>query len=164
MLRTCKVSRYSLFSLHDVIMFYSSKHGALTMCWFNVGPPSATLGQHWTNTWSMPRDCWDEAGGYSTGLTGSREAPLTAGWLHCMENRNLQIDKRVDEEPYQCSSTPGPGKLTTSCTRRGGGENPLKWWILHTWADLPQQFWISRKQDSPPSGMTSNLPRKAERQ
>ena len=33
-----------------VVTDYPSKDGTLTMCWFNVGPPSATLGQHWTNT------------------------------------------------------------------------------------------------------------------
>ena len=29
------------------------------MCWFNAGPSSATLAQHWTNTWTMSRVCWD---------------------------------------------------------------------------------------------------------
>ena len=36
----------------------SSKHGTLPMCWFNVGPASQTVGQHWTDTWSMFRVCW----------------------------------------------------------------------------------------------------------
>ena len=36
-----------------------SKHGTLMMCWFNVGTSSATMGQHWTNTSSMSRVCWE---------------------------------------------------------------------------------------------------------
>ena len=41
---------------------HPSKHEALSHCWFNVGPPSTTLAQHWTNFGSMPRVCWDYAG------------------------------------------------------------------------------------------------------
>ena len=37
---------------------YPSKHETLTQCWFNVGPPSARLSQHWTNIGSMYRVCW----------------------------------------------------------------------------------------------------------
>ena len=29
---------------------YPSKHETLTQCWFNAGPPSATLDQHWTSS------------------------------------------------------------------------------------------------------------------
>ena len=35
-----------------------SKHYTSKLCWFNVGPPSATLDQHWTNIVSMCRGCW----------------------------------------------------------------------------------------------------------
>ena len=33
------------------------KHETVTQCWFNVGPPSTTSGQHWTNIGSMYRLC-----------------------------------------------------------------------------------------------------------
>ena len=36
----------------------SSKHGTLPMCYFNAGPASQTMGQHWPNTRSMSRVCW----------------------------------------------------------------------------------------------------------
>ena len=42
---------------------YPSKHGTMTLCWFNVGPSSATLDQHWTNTGSLSRICWDAVNG-----------------------------------------------------------------------------------------------------
>ena len=34
-----------------------NKHGSLTTCWFNAGPSSTTLAQHWTSTWWMSRVC-----------------------------------------------------------------------------------------------------------
>ena len=36
---------------------YPSKHDTLSHCWFNVGKPSSTLAQHWTNDGSMCRVC-----------------------------------------------------------------------------------------------------------
>ena len=36
-----------------------SKHKTFNQCWFNVGPPSTTTAQHWTNIGSMSRVCWD---------------------------------------------------------------------------------------------------------
>ena len=35
-----------------------SEHETLSHCWFNVGPPSTTLAQHWTNNGSKSRVCW----------------------------------------------------------------------------------------------------------
>ena len=35
------------------------KHGAFTLCCFNVGPPSSTLAQHWNSIGWMPRVCCD---------------------------------------------------------------------------------------------------------
>ena len=36
------------------------KHEMLNLCWFDVGPPSATLDQHQTNTGSTSRVYWHE--------------------------------------------------------------------------------------------------------
>ena len=36
-----------------------SKHETSTQCWTNIGPPSTTLAQHWSNIGSMSRACWD---------------------------------------------------------------------------------------------------------
>ena len=33
------------------VLVKSSKHMALSQCWFNVGPASTTLTRHWTNKW-----------------------------------------------------------------------------------------------------------------
>ena len=44
---------------HWIPNHLSSKHQALSHCWFNVGPASQTLDQHWTNNGSMPRVCRD---------------------------------------------------------------------------------------------------------
>ena len=35
-----------------------AKTGHWALCWFNVGPSSATLAQHWNNTRAMSRVCW----------------------------------------------------------------------------------------------------------
>ena len=37
----------------------SSKHATLSHWWFNIGPASLTVDQHWTNNGSMPRVCWE---------------------------------------------------------------------------------------------------------
>ena len=34
------------------------KHEAFTQCYFNVGPESKTMGQHWNSTGWMSRACW----------------------------------------------------------------------------------------------------------
>ena len=46
-----------------------SKHESLTHCWFNVGPPTTTLAQHWTNNgWKYragletQEDTWNSEG------------------------------------------------------------------------------------------------------
>ena len=39
---------------------YPSKHGTLKQCWSNVGPPSATLAQHYTSIVWMCRVCWHD--------------------------------------------------------------------------------------------------------
>ena len=46
-----------------------SQHDAVSQCWFNVGPSSATLAQHWANTGSMYRFF---AGMYTFGCDTSR--------------------------------------------------------------------------------------------
>ena len=38
---------------------YPSRHERLSHCWFNVGPPSTTLAQHWTSNGSISLVCWD---------------------------------------------------------------------------------------------------------
>ena len=35
-------------------------HETFPRCWFNVGPPSTTSGQHWTNIGWTSRVCWDD--------------------------------------------------------------------------------------------------------
>ena len=47
---TCIVSRYCLLALHD-----SVGYPAFILCWFNVGPASQTVAQHWTSTCRMCR-------------------------------------------------------------------------------------------------------------
>ena len=41
---------------------WGRKHETLTLCWFNVVPPSTTVAQHWTTTGSTSRD-WSGGGG-----------------------------------------------------------------------------------------------------
>ena len=49
-----------------LVVFYSvwnwllSKHETLTQCWFNVGPSSTTLAQHWTSIESISCVFWVE--------------------------------------------------------------------------------------------------------
>ena len=38
---------------------HPSKHETFIQDWFNVGPPSATLDQHWTKLWWTSSVCWD---------------------------------------------------------------------------------------------------------
>ena len=38
--------------------WHPSQRETLYQCWFSVGPPSTTSGQHWTNIGSMSRVCW----------------------------------------------------------------------------------------------------------
>ena len=40
-----------------ILVLLSSKHHTLKQCWFNVGPPSATLAQHEPHIGSMSRAC-----------------------------------------------------------------------------------------------------------
>ena len=35
-----------------------NKQETFTQCWFNIGPPSSTLAQHWTSTGWTFRVCW----------------------------------------------------------------------------------------------------------
>ena len=56
---TCKIRVLNCGRLIDGCLGYiPSIHDTLPMCWFNVGPLSATLAQHWTNTWAMSRVYW----------------------------------------------------------------------------------------------------------
>ena len=51
----------SLFQALCTLRDYPSKHETLNHRWFNVGPSSTTLAQHWTNNGTMSRVCWDVA-------------------------------------------------------------------------------------------------------
>ena len=53
-----------------------SKHETLSHCWFNVGPPSTTLAQHWTNNDSMSRVCWEGSSNQAGGRVGKINAVL----------------------------------------------------------------------------------------
>ena len=52
-----------------------SKDGTLSMCWFNVGPSSATLAQQWKNTRAMfARGCsWRQSQCYYTARWGVKD-------------------------------------------------------------------------------------------
>ena len=60
MLFTCRHTVYEL--VPGVTSLAPSKHETFTQCWFNVGPPSATLSQHWANIGWTSRvslaGCW----------------------------------------------------------------------------------------------------------
>ena len=47
---------YNTIAWH--VGYMPSKHGTFTQCCFNVGPPSATLAQHWNNIGWTSRVCW----------------------------------------------------------------------------------------------------------
>ena len=37
--------------MHLLFEVHPTKHGIISQCWLNAGPPSATLAQHSTNRW-----------------------------------------------------------------------------------------------------------------
>ena len=53
-----KLNFYSGKNRQTLQIKLSSKHETFTQCWFNVGPPSATLDQLWTNIRWTSRVCW----------------------------------------------------------------------------------------------------------
>ena len=50
--------KYFFFFVNKSAHWCLSKHETLSHCWFNVGPPSTTLAQHWTNNGLMSRVRW----------------------------------------------------------------------------------------------------------
>ena len=45
-------------TVYDAGPWVASKHDTSTQYWTNVGPPSTTLAQHWSNIGWMYRVCW----------------------------------------------------------------------------------------------------------
>ena len=75
-----------------------SQNGTFNRCWFNVGPPSATVAQHWTN---ILRNVWL----WRSCITGPVHQPL-ASYRHSVGNPSLS------RGPSHCIS-----QLTNNCTR-----------------------------------------------
>ena len=53
-----------------------NKQETFSHCWVNVGPPSTTLAQHWTNHGSMSSVCWH------VGRRRIRRIPREFTWIH----------------------------------------------------------------------------------
>ena len=45
----CIIEQFKMGWWHKQHCLVLSKHGTLNQCWFNAGPTSATLGQHWSS-------------------------------------------------------------------------------------------------------------------
>ena len=58
----CNLNEYTSLCVAYLFFIYEqsvpSKHETLNQCWFNVGPPSTTSAQHWTNIGLMSHVCW----------------------------------------------------------------------------------------------------------
>ena len=74
----------------------------LSHCWFNVGPPSTTLAQRWTNNGSMGRVCVSLTCQHKTNTTLSskpKNIPVQHNWHYSLSNNGKIFSKHSDIGP-----------------------------------------------------------------